>query len=74
MKGKKRNAVPPYPSRPWNREDAERALKVEVETTINLKNESLIIRFPDPELSRDIVKSYHPSIANVHFQVPSGPR
>lgn len=66
--------MPAFPSRPWNRDDAEKALKVEVETTLNLKNESLIIRFPDPELSRDIVKTYHPGIQNVHFQVPSGPR
>ncbi|KAK3921679.1 Protein painting of fourth [Frankliniella fusca] len=73
-KNKKKTAVQSFPSRPWNREDAEKALKVEVETTINLKNESLIIRFPDPELSRDIVKAYHPGIMNVHFQVPSGPR
>lgn len=74
VKNRKRNTLPTFPSRPWNREDAEKALKVEVETTINLKNESLIIRFPDPELSRDIVKAYHPGIMNVHFQVPSGPR
>lgn len=74
LKPRKRTVLPTFPSRPWNREDAEKALKVEVETTLNLKNESLIIRFPDPELSRDIVKTYHPSIQNVHFQVPSGPR
>ncbi|KAE8750116.1 hypothetical protein FOCC_FOCC003240 [Frankliniella occidentalis] len=73
-KTRKRAVVQSFPSRPWNREDAEKALKIEVETTINLKNESLIIRFPDPELSRDIVKAYHPGIMNVHFQVPSGPR
>ncbi|XP_034251013.1 RNA polymerase-associated protein LEO1 [Thrips palmi] len=74
LKPRKRTVLPTFPSRPWNRDDAEKALKVELETTLNLKNESLIIRFPDPELSRDIVKTYHPSIQNVHFQVPSGPR
>ena len=63
-----------YPTRRWNKEDAELALKAEVETTRTLRNQNLIIRFPDPELSRDIVKKYHPGILNVHFQVPSGPR
>ncbi|XP_072753569.1 uncharacterized protein Pof isoform X3 [Anoplolepis gracilipes] len=65
-----------YPSRPWNREDAERALKTENE--YNKKNkinaQSLIIKFPDPELNKDIVRLFHPGIQNIHFQSPSGPR
>lgn len=65
-----------YPSRPWNREDAERALKTENE--YNKKNkinaQSLIIKFPDPDLNKDIVRLFHPGIQNIHFQSPSGPR
>lgn len=65
-----------YPSKPWNREDAERALMIENE--YNMKNkvnaQSLIIKFPDPDLNKDIVKLFHPGIRNIHFQNPSGPR
>ncbi|KAL0117710.1 hypothetical protein PUN28_008842 [Cardiocondyla obscurior] len=65
-----------YPSKPWNREDAERALMTENE--YNMKNkvnaQSLIIKFPDPDLNKDIVKLFHPGIRNIHFQNPSGPR
>ncbi|KAG5321981.1 POF protein, partial [Acromyrmex heyeri] len=65
-----------YPSKPWNREDAERALMIENE--YNMKNkvnaQSLIIKFPDPDLNKDIVKLFHSGIRNIHFQNPSGPR
>ncbi|XP_011707451.1 PREDICTED: uncharacterized protein LOC105462510 isoform X2 [Wasmannia auropunctata] len=65
-----------YPSKPWNREDAERALMTENE--YNMKNkvnaQSLIIKFPDPDLNKDIVRLFHPGIRNIHFQNPSGPR
>ncbi|KAJ4445136.1 hypothetical protein ANN_06937 [Periplaneta americana] len=63
-----------YPSRPWNKEDAERALKEEAVHMKGLRNKSLIIRFPDPEVSKDMVKGFHTAIDKVHFQVPSGPR
>lgn len=63
-----------YPSRPWNKEDAERALAAESSHMKGLRNQSLIIRFPDPELSKDMVKAFHPGIENVHFQVPIGHR
>jgi len=62
-----------YPSRPWNREDAERALKTENEYR-TIEAQSLIIKFPDPDLNKDIVRSFHPGIQNIHFQSPSGPR
>jgi len=65
-----------YPSKPWNREDAERALMTENE--YNMKNkvnaQSLIIKFPDPDLNKDIVRLFHPGIRNIHFQNPCGPR
>ncbi|XP_039308714.1 uncharacterized protein LOC105196498 isoform X4 [Solenopsis invicta] len=65
-----------YPSKPWNREDAERALMTENE--YNMKNkvnaQSLIIKFPDPDLNKDIVRLFHSGIRNIHFQNPSGPR
>lgn len=63
-----------YPSRPWNREDAERALKTENEYNKTVKAQSLIIKFPDPDLNKDIVRLFHPGIQNIHFQSPSGPR
>ncbi|XP_012229712.1 histone-lysine N-methyltransferase SETD1B-like isoform X2 [Linepithema humile] len=62
-----------YPSRPWNREDAEKALKTENEYR-TIEAQSLIIKFPDPDLNKDIVRSFHPGIQNVRFQSPSGPR
>ncbi|XP_049838576.1 uncharacterized protein LOC126284042 isoform X3 [Schistocerca gregaria] len=71
---KRRPMSQSYPSRPWNKEDAERALAVESSHMKGLRNQSLIIRFPDPELTKDMVKAFHPGIENVHFQVPSGPR
>lgn len=63
-----------YPRRPWNREHAERALNVEMEYNRNIKAQSLIIKFPDPDLNKDIVRNFHPGIQNIHFQSPSGPR
>ncbi|XP_012273009.1 RNA polymerase II-associated factor 1 homolog isoform X2 [Orussus abietinus] len=63
-----------YPSRPWNREDAERALQIENEYNKTVKAQSLIIKFPDPDLNKDIVREFHPGIQNIHFQSPSGPR
>lgn len=57
----------------WNREDAERALKAENEYKI-VQAQSLIIKFPDPDLNKDIVKLFHPGIQTVHFQSPSRPR
>lgn len=57
----------------WNREDAERALKTENEYK-TVKAQSLIIKFPDPDLNKDIVKLFHPGIQTVHFQSPSRPR
>ncbi|KAG8337460.1 hypothetical protein J6590_022495 [Homalodisca vitripennis] len=65
---------PAYTSRPWNREDAEKALALENECQKNSTEQSLVIRFPDPELSKDIVKKFHPLIDSVHFQAPSGAR
>ncbi|XP_011862812.1 PREDICTED: histone-lysine N-methyltransferase SETD1B-like [Vollenhovia emeryi] len=65
-----------YVNKPWNREDAERALKIESE--YNMKNkvnaQSLIIKFPDTDLNKDIVTKFHSDILNIHFQNPCGPR
>ncbi|XP_063903216.1 protein painting of fourth [Zophobas morio] len=58
----------------WTLEEAELALSVEKEYNKRYKNHSLIIKFPDQELNRDIVSKFHPSIENVHFQQPSTPR
>ncbi|XP_034942457.1 uncharacterized protein Pof [Chelonus insularis] len=63
-----------YPSRPWNLEDAQSALKVENEYNKTVRAQSLIIKFPDPDLNKDIVREFHSGIQNIHFQSPSGPR
>lgn len=63
-----------HPSRPWNRDDAEKALKVENEYNKTVRAQSLIIKFPDPALDKEIVRGFHSGIHNIHFQSPSGPR
>ncbi|XP_011303716.1 uncharacterized protein Pof [Fopius arisanus] len=63
-----------YPIRNWNLEDAITALKVENEYNRTVRAQSLIIKFPDPDLNKDIVREFHAGIQNIHFQSPSGPR
>ncbi|XP_063985089.1 uncharacterized protein LOC135166605 [Diachasmimorpha longicaudata] len=63
-----------YPIRNWNLEDAVSALKVENKYNRTVRAQSLIIKFPDPDLNKDIVKEFHSGIENIHFQSPSGPR
>lgn len=58
----------------WNKEDAERALKTENEYNKTVTAQNLIIKFPDPDLNKDIVKLFHSGIQNIHFQSPSKPR
>ncbi|XP_039283053.1 uncharacterized protein LOC120351110 [Nilaparvata lugens] len=61
-------------ARNWNREDAEKALAVELEYQKTQADKSLILSFPDPDLSRDIVLKYNVAIESVYFQSPSSPR
>ncbi|KAJ8974361.1 hypothetical protein NQ317_001322 [Molorchus minor] len=58
----------------WSVADAIRALTVEKEYNKRNKSQSLIIKFPDLELNREIVSKFHSTIENVHFQQPSTPR
>lgn len=58
----------------WSVEDARRAIEMEKEFNKRNRSASLIIKFPDTELNRDIVAKFHPSIDTVHFQQPSTPR
>lgn len=58
----------------WTIQEAEMALAVEKECNKRSKNQSLLIKFPDLELNKEIVASYHSAIENVHFQQPSAPR
>ncbi|XP_022918761.1 protein painting of fourth isoform X2 [Onthophagus taurus] len=55
-------------------EDAITALEVEKQYNKRYKNQSLILKFPDPELNKEIVAKLHPAIENVHFQQKSTPR
>lgn len=58
----------------WTMEDAQKALDVERDFNKRHKSPSLIIKFPDLELNREIVSKFHPKIESVHFQQPSTPR
>ncbi|XP_058838330.1 uncharacterized protein LOC131694008 [Topomyia yanbarensis] len=59
----------------WNRNDAVKALMVEARAIELLKSPHvLVLRFPDPELSKEIVQGYSASIENVIFHRPSTPR
>ncbi|XP_017777329.1 PREDICTED: uncharacterized protein LOC108563225 isoform X2 [Nicrophorus vespilloides] len=58
----------------WSLKEAEMALNCEKEYNKRHKNQSLIIKFPDPELNKDIVSKFHGAIENVHFQQPSTAR
>ncbi|XP_018319476.2 uncharacterized protein LOC108732960 [Agrilus planipennis] len=60
--------------RDWSLDDVIKALSLEKELNKKCKNHSLIIKFPDHELNKDIVSGFHPSIESVHFQQPSTPR
>lgn len=57
----------------WNAEDAAQALQMEQSVAAH-KLPMLILKFPDPELSKDIIMGYSPFIEHVHFQQPSTPR
>ncbi|KAF6205327.1 hypothetical protein GE061_019497 [Apolygus lucorum] len=61
-------------ARPWDRDAAEIALKTEMEFKKNAGAHALVVRFPDPELSKDIIQKYNSAIENVHFQGPCSPR
>lgn len=63
-----------YPTLKWDQQDAEKALSVEKEFAKALTTQTLIIKFPDPELGKDTVKKFHSAIENVHFPQPSTPR
>lgn len=58
----------------WSVRDAKKAIDIEKEFNKRKKSASLIIKFPDTELNRDIVAKFHPGIETVHFQQPSTPR
>lgn len=57
----------------WDRNDALKALELEKEYN-SQKVPMLILKFPDPELSKEVVKNYSSQIENVHFQQPSTAR
>uniref|UniRef100_A0A8D8E3A5 Protein painting of fourth n=1 Tax=Culex pipiens TaxID=7175 RepID=A0A8D8E3A5_CULPI len=73
-------APPPPPPPPqrmmnWTRSDAARALQAEAQAVELLKSPHvLVLRFPDPELNKDIIQGYSPSIETVIFHRPSTPR
>lgn len=58
----------------WNRDDAIKALELEQEFNKMQKLPMLILKFPDPDVNKEIVRGYSKSIENVHFQQPSTAR
>ncbi|XP_030747906.1 uncharacterized protein LOC115876311 isoform X2 [Sitophilus oryzae] len=75
-KGKKKKPLSQsMPStRGWTLEQAKRALAVETEYNRRHKSQSLIVKFPDKELNREIVSKLHGQIDHVYFQLPCTPR
>lgn len=63
-----------FTTKEWNREDAIKAIEFEKEMITDRGGPMLILKFPDPKLSRDIIKNYANEIENVHFHKPSTPR
>lgn len=62
-------------SKTWSETDAALAIKAEEDNVRKLQKDIiLIIRFPDPEINREIVKCYSPDIESVHFQLSFAPR
>ncbi|TMW40011.1 hypothetical protein DOY81_014907, partial [Sarcophaga bullata] len=62
-------------SKSWSEVDAAMAIKAEEANARRLQKDIiLVLRFPDPEISRDIVKCYSPDIESVHFQLNFAPR
>lgn len=63
-----------YTTKEWNPLDAIKALELEREITLMQHKPMLIVKFPDPELNKEIIKSFSTHIQNVHFQQPSTAR
>ncbi|GAB0090336.1 hypothetical protein DMENIID0001_050590 [Sergentomyia squamirostris] len=58
-----------FPARKeWNREDVEKALFAEKEMNSLASSRLVIIRFPDPPITRELIHGYSPAIESVHFQ------
>ncbi|XP_066147380.1 uncharacterized protein Pof isoform X1 [Euwallacea fornicatus] len=63
-----------YSKKEWTIEESQHALDVETELNKLHKRHQLVIKFPDLELSRDIVSKLHPLIERVYFQQAYTPR
>jgi len=69
----KQSKEPQRAQKPWNREDSIKAIAVEKEFR-RPKNHQIMIRFPDHEITQEIVQNFHTGIKSVHFQTPTFPR
>lgn len=65
---------PQRAQKPWNREDAVKAIAAEMELRTPKNNQQIMIRFPDHEITRQIVQNFHTDIKSVHFHTPCNPR
>ncbi|XP_053665072.1 uncharacterized protein LOC128714222 [Anopheles marshallii] len=64
-----------HPNKNWRFEDARKAILVEMEAVGQLrKPHVLLLRFPDPHLSKEVVQGFSASIENVIFHRPATPR
>ncbi|VVC40987.1 RNA recognition motif domain [Cinara cedri] len=58
----------------WNYEDAVKAIAAEIELRTPKKNKQIMIRFPDHEITKQIVQNFHSDIKSVHFHTSYNPR
>lgn len=65
---------PKFFEKPWNREDAMKALSAEAEVKSSINSQKIMIKFPDSEISQDIVKNLHSDIKSVYFHTPCNTR
>ncbi|XP_050092802.1 uncharacterized protein LOC126575859 [Anopheles aquasalis] len=64
-----------HPNKNWRFEDARKAILVEMDAYKQIRKPlSLLLRFPDPELSKEIVQGFSAFIENVAFHRPATPR
>ncbi|XP_049543843.1 protein painting of fourth [Anopheles darlingi] len=64
-----------HPNKNWRFEDARKAILVEMDAYRQIvKPFSLLLRFPDPELNKEIVQGFSSCIENVTFHRPATPR
>lgn len=73
-KAKRRPMSSHYTTKDWKADDAATAIAYERKQNDMQRMPMLMLRFPDPEVNKVLVKGYSKYIQNVHFQQPSAAR